>query len=79
MALRAIDKIATMVLLSELGDISRFESLRRLVGFLGLMPSERSSGGAPAPGSDYFNGLSMRPTAQILVLIYGRLFFFKSL
>jgi transposase len=43
-ALRGIDKLAAMVLLSELGDISRFDSPRQLMAFLGLVPSEHSSG-----------------------------------
>lgn len=43
-ALRGLDKVAAMVLLAELGDISRFDSPRQLMGFLGLVPSEHSSG-----------------------------------
>ncbi len=44
MALRGIDKLAAMVLLAELGDVSRFDSPRQLMAYLGLVPSERSSG-----------------------------------
>lgn len=43
-ALRGIDKLAAMVLLAELGDISRFESPRQLMAYLGLVPSEHSTG-----------------------------------
>ena len=43
-ALRGVDKLAAIVLLAELGDISRFDSPRQLMGFLGLVPSEHSSG-----------------------------------
>lgn len=43
-ALRGIDKISAMILLAELGDISRFDSPRQLMAFLGLVPSEHSSG-----------------------------------
>ena len=43
-ALRGIDKLAAMVLLAELGDISRFDSPRQLMAFLGLVPSEHSTG-----------------------------------
>jgi transposase len=43
-ALRGIDKLAAMVLLAELGDISRFDSPKQLMAFLGLVPSEHSSG-----------------------------------
>ena len=43
-ALRGIDKVAAMVLLAELGDISRFDSPKQLMAYLGLVPSEHSSG-----------------------------------
>lgn len=43
-ALRGIDKLAAMVLLAELGDISRFDSPKQLMAFLGLVPSEHSTG-----------------------------------
>ena len=43
-ALRGIDKLAAMVLLAELGDVSRFQSPRQLMAYLGLVPSEHSSG-----------------------------------
>jgi len=43
-ALRGIDKLAAIVLLAELGDISRFDSPKQLMGFLGLVPSEHTSG-----------------------------------
>ncbi len=43
-ALRGIDKLAAMVLLAELGDVSRFDSPRQLMAYLGLVPSEHSSG-----------------------------------
>ena len=51
MALRGIDLIMAMTLLSELGDISRFDSPVQLMGFLGLVPSEHSSGGQRRSGS----------------------------
>jgi transposase len=44
-ALRGIDTLAAMVLLAELGDISRFDSPKQLMAYLGLVPSEHSSGG----------------------------------
>lgn len=43
-AMRGIDKLAATVLLAELGDISRFESPKQLMAYLGLVPSEHSSG-----------------------------------
>ena len=33
-----------MTVLAELGDITRFDSPRELMSFLGLVPSEHSSG-----------------------------------
>jgi transposase len=50
-ALRGIDKLAAMVLLAELGDISRFDSPTQLMAFLGLVPSEHSSGGRRRQGA----------------------------
>jgi transposase len=44
-ALRGIDVLAATVLLAELGDISRFDSPKQLMAYLGLVPSEHSSGG----------------------------------
>jgi transposase len=43
-ALRGVDKLSAVVLLAELGDISRFDSPKQPMGFLGLVPSEHSSG-----------------------------------
>ena len=43
-AMRGIDLVAACVLLAELGDLRRFESPRQLMGYLGLVPSERSTG-----------------------------------
>jgi transposase len=50
-ALRGIDKLAAMVLLAELGDIRRFDSPKQLMAFLGLVPSEHSSGGRRRQGA----------------------------
>ena len=43
-ALRGVDKLTAMTLLAELGDVSRFDSPRQLMAYLGLVPSEHSSG-----------------------------------
>jgi transposase len=43
-AARGIDLIAAVTVLAELGDLSRFRNPRELMGFLGLVPSERSTG-----------------------------------
>ena len=50
-ALRGIDTLAAMILLAELGDISRFESPRQLMSSLGLVPSEHSSGPSRRQGA----------------------------
>ena len=44
MALRGIDLIAATTLMAEIGDLSRFASPRELMAWLGLVPSESSSG-----------------------------------
>jgi transposase len=44
MALRGIDLIAATTLLAELGDLTRFGTARELMGYVGLVPSERSTG-----------------------------------
>jgi len=44
MALRGVKLISAMTLLAELGDITRFDSPRQLMSYLGLVPSEASSG-----------------------------------
>jgi transposase len=43
-AMRGIDLVAASILLAELGDLRRFDSPRQLMAFLGLVPSERSTG-----------------------------------
>lgn len=44
MALRGVARIVAMTVVAELGDISRFDSPRQLMAYLGLVPSEHSSG-----------------------------------
>ena len=44
MAVRGIDLVAAVTIMAELGDLSRFSSPRELMGFLGLVPSESSTG-----------------------------------
>lgn len=43
-ALRGVDRTAAATLLAELDDISRFDHPRQLMSFVGLVPSESSSG-----------------------------------
>ena len=44
MAMRGIDRLLATVLAAELGDLSRFARPRQLMAYLGLVPSEHSSG-----------------------------------
>ena len=44
MALRGCQLITAMTIMAELGDITRFDSPRQLMAYLGLVPSEYSSG-----------------------------------
>jgi transposase len=43
-ALRGVSLIVAVIFAVEIGDISRFENPRQLMAFLGLVPSERSTG-----------------------------------
>ncbi len=43
-ALRGVDLIVAVTFVTEIGDLSRFESPRQLMGYLGLVPSERATG-----------------------------------
>jgi transposase len=49
-ALRGVNVISAVVLAAELGDIARFDTAPRLMGYLGLVPSEHSSGEARQQG-----------------------------
>lgn len=41
---RGIKTLTAMTILSEIGNIKRFKSPRQLMGYTGLVPSERGSG-----------------------------------
>jgi transposase len=43
-ALRGVDLIVATTFVTEIGDIRRFDNPRQLMGYLGLVPSERSTG-----------------------------------
>lgn len=45
MALRGCRLVTAMTVVAELGDITRFDNPRQLMKYLGLVPSEHSSGG----------------------------------
>ena len=51
MALRGVQLIAAMTLVAELQDFLRFESPRKLMAFVGLVPGEHSSGPKRRQGS----------------------------
>ena len=51
LALRGIDVISAIGLVAEIGDINRFEHPRQLMSYLGLVPSEHSSGERVTRGS----------------------------
>lgn len=44
MSFKGFKEVAAMTLVSELGDISRFSHPRQLMGYLGMVPEETSSG-----------------------------------
>ena len=44
MALRGVDLVSATAFLAEIGDLSRFRTPRELMGYLGLVPSEDSTG-----------------------------------
>src|SRR5439155_22791622 len=43
-ALRGVELTGAIILIAELGDLTRFDSPRKLMSYLGLTPSEYSSG-----------------------------------
>jgi transposase len=43
-SLRGVSIIVAATMIAELGDLTRFESPKKLMAFLGLIPSEHSSG-----------------------------------
>jgi transposase len=44
MAMRGMDLVSASALLAEIGDLSRFQKPRELMAYLGLVPSEHSTG-----------------------------------
>jgi transposase len=50
-ALRGISVIHAVRIVAELGDLTRFVSARKLMGYLGMIPSEDSSGSRRRQGS----------------------------
>jgi len=50
-ALRGIDTLSAMILIAELGDLSRFSHPKQLMSYLGLVPSEHTSSTKRRQGS----------------------------
>jgi transposase len=51
MTLRGLDLIAATTVIAELGDLRRFAKARELMGYLGLVPSEHTSGSKRRQGA----------------------------
>jgi len=49
--MRGIDTLSALGLAAEIGDFDRFDRPAKLMGFLGLVPSEHSSGNQRRPGA----------------------------
>src|SRR5471032_2793671 len=49
-ALRGVQLVTAVVIAAELGDLSRFKSAPQLIAYLGLVPSEHSSGDSKQRG-----------------------------
>jgi len=49
-ALRGVQTVVAITVVAELGDLTRFDNPRRLAAFVGLIPSESSSGGKRRQG-----------------------------
>jgi len=49
-ALRGVSMIVAATTVAELGDLTRFDSAKQLMAYLGLVPSEHSSGGTTRRG-----------------------------
>jgi len=50
-AMRGIKLITAATIVSEIGDVARFQTARQLMAYAGLIPSEHSSGGRVRRGS----------------------------
>lgn len=47
--------ISAVTLIAELGDLTRFDNPEQLMAYLGLVPSEHSSGDTVKRGAHYQN------------------------
>ena len=60
-ALRGVELTGAVILVAELGDLTRFDSPRQLMSYLGLTPSEYSSGRAAPARRDHQSRQQSRP------------------
>ncbi len=51
MGLKGVDFVTAFTIMAEIGDLSRFDSATQFMAYLGLVPSEASSGGKTKRGS----------------------------
>jgi transposase len=67
--LRGVAKIGAATLVTEVGRFTRFESARQLMAYVGVVPSEHSSGGSTHRGSISKTGNArMRQPSNIRVI-----------
>ncbi len=66
---RDIDTVTAMTVLAELGDVTRFGSARQLMSYLGLTPSEYSSGARQRRGPITKTGMGMTTRSGPTVMI----------
>jgi transposase len=64
-ALRGISLIGAAVLVTEVGDFARFATPRQLMAYLGVTPSEHSSGATTRRGAITGTGSAMARTALV--------------
>ena len=64
-ALRGVSLITAAVIVAEVGNFSRFASPRQLMAFLGLNPSEHSSGATVRRGAITKTGNGLASTSLV--------------
>jgi transposase len=71
--LRGVAEISAVIIVAELGQVSRFESARQLMGYSGAVPSEESSGqrqqrgGISKTGNAHLRRVSHRSRLELSV------------
>jgi transposase len=72
MTVPGVNVIVAATFLAAIGDIGRFESPRKLVGYLGLDPRVRQSGSGPATHGRISKQGSMRARHALVVLVFAQ-------